>query len=250
MPAIQGLQILVTVALAVAGYQLSQTTQASQQAVLRIEADIKQRTEARLLDESQDKTRLLLFEQVSKSIASPDGRQRLAAKALVTTLVPATDPYRAGLLGALELDAPAGVREPLQQAAASERTFLAGEQAKAQEIREAQKTPSKAASPLQGFLVDVFHCTGVPGAEGLLKQAQLIRTRLSEQSLRTRLRPWSESLNASPGYGVRGSQLRHNNDELPVARTLAALLQQQTSLAFTLRPVATPTPNYLSVFVC
>lgn len=249
---LQATQLAVTVVLAVLGFQLNREAEDSKQSIARLEAGIKQRQEDRVADQGADNLRVVLFEQVSKAIASKDERQVRAAQALVTALVPAEEPFRVGLLQALETNAPPGVKGDLGQTVQREREFLTLQRDIDADVAQARAGATKgpAASATRAYLIDIFHCEGGSTAAARLEMARRIEAALRGQVAQTRLRAWGESLNASPGYGVVGLQIRHNDDEVGAATVLAALLKAQLSLSFSLRRVSTPTPGYLSVFAC
>jgi hypothetical protein len=249
----QVVQVAATVTLGVLGWQLSRDAEDAKQTIARIETAVKQDTESRLARESGERMRVQLFEQVSKAIATKDSRQLLAAKALVVSLIPVDDEFRVGLLATLEFEAGADVKPKLAQAVEQERRFLQDEASLAADVKKAETgaTPDGKSSPSLGgiALIDVFHCTGHDAA-GRLALANRAKAVLAAQGVRTRLRDWSDNLNASPGYRVTGLQVRYNDDERVAAESVADMLRKALSLPVQTRRVLMSTPNYLSFFAC
>lgn len=102
----------------------------------------------------------------------------------------------------------------------------------------------------QGWRWDVFSCELATTP----RQAQL-PTSLADQIRResaadVRARVLPASLNASPGYGVRGRQIRHEAHEKAHAEQVQALLQRVTGQSYDLYLVRSVTSNYLSIFDC
>ena len=106
--------------------------------------------------------------------------------------------------------------------------------------------------------VDVFWCEGTDGERlkdrakayvaDLQKFAESIRTE-NEVIASISLRSISQKTNALPGYQITQNELRYESGD-PVERQWAERLQIGSGERFVPHPVRTPTPGYLSAFVC
>ena len=106
--------------------------------------------------------------------------------------------------------------------------------------------------------VDVFWCEGTDG-ERLKDRARAYVADLQKfaESIRTEnaviasisLRSISQKTNALPGYQITQNELRYESGD-PVERQWVERLQVGSGERFVPHPVRTPTPGYLSAFVC
>lgn len=135
-----------------------------------------------------------------------------------------------------------------------------------------QSGSSRAASALDrqariaaGWDIDVFYCE-VPGQAGNLRTANLVRDLLvAEQARqlqveesrvgrlpigRVRVRPLGEQVNARAGYRISGDVVRGEQSEFTQGDALVSLVRTAGGPALTLENSGTPTPSYLSVFLC
>ena len=108
-------------------------------------------------------------------------------------------------------------------------------------------TPTFSQDILHGFRVDVFYCSPRDKvlAEKLLSQLPA--------NIVTRLRELPASVNASPGYGVAGLEIRYEDPrEKQAAFDLKSILKPSLPVGkgLDMHAVKNQTPNYLSVFVC
>lgn len=96
--------------------------------------------------------------------------------------------------------------------------------------------------------IDIFYCQATSSVTKPLADTV---ARLKENELgRWRVRPLSETVNASPGYRVSDNVIRHNEDELSIARNLADDAKAKLGVHFRLQQVSYSTPGYLSAFIC
>jgi hypothetical protein len=115
-----------------------------------------------------------------------------------------------------------------------------------------------------GYDIDVFWCEG-EDQERLFSLARNVSLNLAKASNdstriggvplgRIRLRPLLKSFQLeSRGYPSQGLVIRHDSnfpDELPLGRALQAEFQRSSGTLFELKPSASLTKYYLSVFVC
>lgn len=250
---LQVVQLLVTIGLAVLGYQLNREAEVSKQTISRIETDLKVKQDNRAATEAAEKLRFQLFTEVSNSLEKGNPKQQQAAQALVTALLEEGDELRKGLLQALSVGAAPSVKEEFQRVVDQEIEYASQQE---ESLRAALATAASAAAgtaPASGssfkpYYVDVFYCE--KDADAFKPRAQALVTYLQARTARSRLRMLAESLNASPGMRVSGLQLRYNSDELRVAQDLKKDLAQGEQGDFTLKQIKSPTPNYLSLFVC
>jgi hypothetical protein len=251
MPALQGVQLIVTVILAIAGFGLTRDTEQFRQSIATIEGNIKQRQEERAEQESREKLRFQVFGHVAAAIEKGDPKQQQAATALVTSLLKADDPLRLGLIGALRAGAEPSRRPAIEKVALEEARFATDEAAIASTVtRLRNDTKATGAKPALGtYLIDVFYCAGTTQT-AREQHARKVEQRLRTEGKTIRLRLLTTELNASPGYGVVGLQVRHDDDERADAMALIELLRAADLGAFEPKQVRTPTPGYLSVFVC
>lgn len=96
--------------------------------------------------------------------------------------------------------------------------------------------------------VDIFYCVD-NGAEAK-RIAERIAALKGDAQGRWRVRPLSKAANAGNGYGLKANLIRHNPDEIEVARSLKKHADENSGIKFELQNIAYPTPHYVSVFVC
>ena len=247
----QFVQLLVTIGLAILGFMLTRQQSQSNEAIAQIETQLKVKQDDRAATESVEKVRFQLFGHVSQTLEKKEnsGKQVLAAKALVVSLLRDDDPLRIGLLEALATDANPETKMVLDKVTAQEREYRAQEDAVVGVVSALQKkNAGVSAKSLHGYLVDVFYCEKDAAVQK--SRAGVVEDFLKGESIKSRGRLLAESVNSSPGMRVSGLQIRYNDDELGVAQELQALLARGEKWKFTLRQVKQPTPNYLSVFLC
>lgn len=102
---------------------------------------------------------------------------------------------------------------------------------------------------------DVFYCDGIPNSEGLRKVAEKLvafKELDAKASGRWRVRPLPATVNARPGYQIRGYEIRYSsNDEKPLADKLKVQMVNSLKLPDVyVKSVSFQTPFYISVFVC
>ena len=109
--------------------------------------------------------------------------------------------------------------------------------------------PAKpAASPLDGTRVDIFWCAGTDqSADALATANALLGKRPLTSQQPWRVRALAAERNAQPGYQVQGQIVRFDPGEDKVAEQIAVLAGGGFRLQ---RLTGTPTPGYISVFVC
>jgi hypothetical protein len=118
-------------------------------------------------------------------------------------------------------------------------------------VREyAQQVQQQARADIRN--IDVFWCTAQPKNEAV---ASRLYSELSNAERgRLRQRRWTEQENASPGYQVRGLEIRAEINQMEEASQLKSALDRAAGAAFTIKTVKDRPPNfpsnYLSVFVC
>lgn len=108
----------------------------------------------------------------------------------------------------------------------------------------------------RSWRIDVFWCEGDTRRQETAKRliadlvafAPSLRER-GEAITRIRLRLLSEDTNYIPGYRVVQNEIRYENTDAN-ERYVAGLLRERLGSAFALRAVRSPTPTYMSVFVC
>lgn len=120
--------------------------------------------------------------------------------------------------------------------------------------------PGEQANPLKGMKVDLFYCDEDDRAEALKKQAEAIAVAMKLKAPGTtwRVRDLQPSVNRLPGMSVRVPQVRYNagENELKAADELAKIMDRELLDTYRVRtqfkptPVRTPTPGYVSVFLC
>lgn len=246
---LQALQLAVTIALAVLGFFLNRSTEEARQAIAELDSQLRLRQEERALQESAERLRFQLFGHVSSAIEKKNEQHQLAAKALVTSLLKLDDPLRQGLLEALRLEATGAAKSALEDVARAERLYQAEQQSVTALVANPAQPAPTASRALLTYAVDVFYCAG--GDESVRKgHAESLAAALQNKVQRTRVRAFAQSLNASPGYGVTGTQIRYNKEERAVAEELHAALKEAGNADYLLREVSQWTPSYLSVFVC
>lgn len=248
MSSLQVVQLAVTVGLAVLGFQLNREAESARRAIEQIETQLKVRQDERAAQEGAERLRFQLFGHVSTAIEKKDSRQQEAARALVIALLTVEDPLRGGLIEALSAQADAALKPTIERVAAQERAFREQQATLKATVRQAvAAAPRGEDSALARYYIDIFHCQNDPA---LKARADAIEKALQGQTARARLRPFADSVNASPGYRVSGLQVRYNVGEEQVAEALKRRLETAGGGEFALQQVTTDTPNYLSVFVC
>lgn len=246
--ALQSIQLVVTIVLAVLGFQLNREAELSKQTISRIETNLKVKQDDRAAIEAGEKLRFQLFTEVSKSLEKGNPQQQQAAQALVTALLEDGDDLRKGLLLALSVGAAPSVKQEFQRVVDQEIAYADQQEESLRAATVAAATAVTTGPSYKPYFVDVFYCE--KDGETLKPRAQELVTFLQSRTARSRLRLLAESLNASPGMRVSGLQLRYNSDELRVAQDLKRDLAQGKQGDFTLKQIKSPTANYLSVFVC
>lgn len=109
--------------------------------------------------------------------------------------------------------------------------------------------PAPVVSPLDGTRVDIFWCAGTEqSAEALAAANALYAKRPDSSQQPWRVRSLDVEKNARPGYKATGLVIRAEPGEAPVAAALATLAGPQFR-TWLIRG-GSPTPGYVSVFVC
>jgi hypothetical protein len=267
--ALQVVQLMVTIVLAIFAFHLDQRTQSTDSLVKRLDQDLKERQEAfkqaigrietelkvkqdeRAAQEVAEKLRFQLFTHVSGAIDKKEnsGRQQLAARALVVSLLDTDDPLRLGLIQALTQGADPSVQGKIEETAKDEQAFRVQEETAEAAAAKAAATASDASKgPLQKYIVDVFTCE--KDGDALKPHARQVIDYLKPRAAEIRSRVLYSSVDSSPGFRISKPQIRHTPDELAMAQDLRKLLLDGRQGDFVLRGVKKNTPNYLSVFVC
>src|SRR6267143_159351 len=246
---------------------------------------LKRSEDERKTIELRTSLQLKVFESVDSTLTAVAGkpndqetqRRYRAAAALVGGMkIPINDDaFIRGLMQALEIDAPPGnARQEIGRikfdAEIVDQEAPPPEPKKTSSINDIghlfvelvlptanAESLSQPKFDLRGVSIDVFYCTRANDSAGnsaRRETAKILFDRLLSLSSRgrLRLRELPESVNSRPGYGLSDNEVRLDPPEKQIADHLAAWANQGVqSLSFKLRQVnATPTPNYLSVFVC
>ena len=97
--------------------------------------------------------------------------------------------------------------------------------------------------------IDLFYCEDTRVRyEPLIAQAMDLKSGNSRGRWRKRLLP--NSVNDQAGYGIHSNVIRYNREEKSVAEALAADLKSKFELDVRIMEIASPTPGYISVFLC
>lgn len=120
--------------------------------------------------------------------------------------------------------------------------------------------PGEPRNPLKGLRVDLFYCAQENRDDQLKKKADDIAEAMPLKAPGTtwRVRDLPATVNQLPGMSVKAPQVRYNagENELDAARALAALMDKEFQVTykvatqFKATAVRTPTPGYVSVFLC
>jgi hypothetical protein len=216
----------------------------------RLDLSLKQ-AEAELRgQESARKLSLDLYQEVKKVIEKKDKnpREEDALRVLVESL--AEDPFRYKLLTVIAIGA---TSEDVKSAAKESSTFFR-EELQVQQDARARPAAAPEAAPVAGgatgsYNIDLFYCEAQRAVAEPLARAVLAARQAGDKG-RWRVRSLPESVNQQPGYGVASSEVRFNAPlERAVADVMLARLAAQGVRA-SLRESASPTPAYLSVFIC
>jgi hypothetical protein len=190
-----------------------------------------------------------IYQAVSDSLKTKDTKQQQAATALVIVL--AAEPLRTQLLQVFdnaETTAPE-VRKTVMKVLQTEEKFQ-------QEEAAVQPKPSKPPTPASGgswgeWDVDVFWCerSGDMARSG----AEAITKALHDEGARGRLRAriLPDSINAQPGYRMRGFVIRRDAGEEERATALKTVAERALpGTQFEVTPSRQATRWYLSAFLC
>ncbi len=193
---------------------------------------------------------MTLYQEVKAVLAksSITPREEEAVRVLVDSL--GEDPFRWRLLAALAVAAnDAGVREKAEVTA----TFFKDEEQVQMKEQTAMNVSTAAVTthvkPYHSMRVDLFYCTN---REATTKSLAL-RALASRGDVAGvwRIRALPEEINGRPGYGVRTNVIRYNGDEALAAMALMKDLSVAIGVeGLRVAEIASPTPNYLSVFFC
>jgi isocitrate lyase len=190
-----------------------------------------------------------IYQAVSDSLKTNDTKQQQAATALVIVLAP--EPLRTQLLEVFDraqTTAPE-VRKTVARVLQTEEQYQQ-EQAVVQPSGPKPPTP-KATGAWGEWDVDVFWCerSGEDSKRGAQTIVDALRNEGAKGRLRSRILP--DSINAQPGYRMRGYVIRRDPGEEERAQALESLAERALpGAAFQVTPSGQATRSYLSAFVC
>lgn len=119
--------------------------------------------------------------------------------------------------------------------------------------------PGQGRNPLATLKIDLFYCEQDNDNDALRKKAEELADAMKLAGAGSwRVRSLPQSINQVPGMMVRSPQVRFNvqENEFAAAKSLSELMQREVqsryrvSASFDTKQVRTPTPGYLSVFLC
>ncbi len=124
--------------------------------------------------------------------------------------------------------------------------------------KEIQKTASyavaaqSAAGNAKGWDYDIFWCEEPAANQDTAKRAFTALNAGDPAHGRLRLRSWSASQNKQPGYAVAGYEIRGEASERQQMEFLKRIIDPSAPQPFDVRTTTgtTPTPWYISVWVC
>jgi len=223
---------------AVATQQLKVT---SDHQKLRIDAQdsaIRASAEQRAATSAQRDYLLKVYDKVIQAVETTDKKKQLVALALVESL---EDP---------------GLQEKLAKVFANAPTVE--DQSTRDRAKEIQKTASyavatqSAAGNAKGWDYDIFWCEDPPANQDTAKSVFTALNTGDPAHGRIRLRSWSASQNKQPGYGVAGYEIRGEVSEQKQMEFLKRIIDPAAPKPFDVKTTtgATPTPWYISVWVC
>lgn len=197
--------------------------------------------------ESDRRLTFELYQEVKNVLARKDAgaREEDAVRVLVESL--AEDPLRWKLLNVLAV----GASSSEVKQVASEGSKFYEDQAGIRQLTAAQVAAlaPQAATGFAAYNVDVFYCAMRQTSAKPLAEAALTLRPGTMQTL-WRLRALPDSINQQAGYSISDNQIRYNApDETQAAQALREALAAK-GIQATLHTVSTPTPGYLSLFIC
>ncbi len=212
--------------------------------VSKVDAKLRENSELRAERESRQRVDFQIYNKMIESLESSNPKQQQVAKALV--IVMASDALRQQLLAILEQAGTDTIRKQVADIIENENKFLAEQQ----EITVHTQKLSGGADWKQ-YNYDIFWCEkSGPEAQALAKKVvSELRDRGATGRLRVRQLP--ESINSRQGYQISGYVIRPNANEVGIANMLKRygdeILQDNE---FIVTFSGTPTPMYLSAFIC
>lgn len=191
-----------------------------------------------------------VYEAVTASLKTNDAKQQQAASALV--IVMAAEPLRTQLLQVFDQSqttAP-GVRQEVAKVLETEQRFHR-EESVVKPTAPPSPPPPAPATGWGEWDVDVFWCER--SGDGAHEQADAVVAALQNDGARGRLRSrvLPDSINAQPGYRVRGFLIRRDPGEEERAAALQQLAERTLpGASLEVGASGQATRWYLSAFVC
>ena len=212
--------------------------------VSKVDARLRENSELRAERESRQRVDFQIYNMVVESLESSNPKKQQVAKALV--IVMASDALRQQLLAVLEQAGTDTIRQQVADILDNENRFSAEQQ----EIAVHAPKRSGVADWKQ-YNYDIFWCEKSGPEAQTLAERVVAELRDKGATGRLRVRQLPESINARQGYRISGYVIRPNANEVDIANMLKgygdAILQDEE---FVVTFSGTPTPMYLSAFIC
>ena len=204
--------------------------------------------------QQQMDVRFRIYEAVTHSLESADARKQRVASALVLAMLEPDDSLRLGLLGILSSEAAPEIKAEATKALTEASRFAAQQQT-------VPRRAVRSADDWRSYDLDIFWCT----SNGASANDTTTRLQKALQDAgatgRIRVRELAPSINSSPGYRIAGLVIRREAAEEAVAQAIkqvadatvassGAQFVLTSSRQGTPGELYTPTPGYLSLFVC